>query len=1069
MAGTETEVGRMTTAHTVYPELPPSLQALEEEVLERWRGEDLFRRTLRASEGGEPFVFFEGPPTANGRPGLHHVISRTLKDLVCRHRTMLGRYVTRIAGWDTHGLPVEIEAEKKLGISGKPAIEALGIARFNEVCRESVFTYKEEWESLSERIGYWLDYSRPYVTFHTEYIESVWWVLASLAEKGLLYRGFKSVPYCPRCGTALSSHELALGYKDVEDPSLTFTVPLLTADGAPDPDGRRFVVWTTTPWTVPANVALAVHPELTYAEVSDGDQRLILAESRVSAVVGEGARVLTRHRGSDLVGTRYARALDLVPEPAEKGAGWTVLAEEFVSAEEGTGIVHIAPAFGADDYAAGRKYGLPVLKPVDDAGRFQEGLPLVGGMFVKDADPVLVEALEARGGLYEHGRVLHSYPHCWRCESPLIYMARDSWFAATSTLKDQMLANNAQVSWHPPETGQNRFGEWLANNVDWALSRDRYWGTPLPVWLCDQGPESHVEWIGSLAALAERAGALPEGFDPHRPWIDEITWPCRVPGCTGTMRRTPEVIDVWFDSGSMPYAQWHYPFENEALFRSHFPADFICEGLDQTRGWFYSLMAISTLLGLGPAYRNVLVNDLILDAEGLKMSKSRGNVVNPWDAISEHGADALRWYMITVSNPWVPKRYDPDGLRESRRRFFDTLFNTYRFFAMYAGMEAWAPSANDPAPAARPEMDRWLLSRLAGVTRVVREELDAYQLTRAYRALGDFLNDDLSNWYVRRSRPRFWGTAPDARAAFRTLHEALRTVSLLAAPVTPFTADWVHRALTGAGADASAHLAPFPASDGALFDPALEEEMAAARALVSLGRAAREDVKIRVRQPLRTLLAVVPGGRSVRPGVLELVKDELNVKEVGFLASAEALVSLSARPSYRALGPRFAGSTEAVARLIRALPAGALAAYRRGEPVSVELEGRAHELQPGDLEVVEEAKEGWVVKSEGGYTVALDPRLDDVLRDEGLARELVNRIQRLRKESGLAVTDRISLGVYGPQPVERAVSAWRDFIAGETLALDVHTGAADGARFDVSRDVDVDGVAVKIGLSRRSS
>jgi isoleucyl-tRNA synthetase len=536
------------------------------------------------------------------------------------------------------------------------------------------------------------------------------------------------------------------------------------------------------------------------------------------------------------------------------------------------------------------------------------------------------------------------------------------------------------------------------------------------------------------------------------------------------MRRTPEVIDVWFDSGAMPYAQWHYPFENEGEFQKHFPADFICEGLDQTRGWFYSLMAISTLLGLGSPYRNVLVNDLILDAEGQKMSKTRGNTVNPWDAVKDHGADALRWYLITVSNPWVPKRYDPEGLKESRRKFFDTLFNTYRFFSLYARTEAWGPSAEDPPAAERPEMDRWVLSRLALVTSRVAEELEAYQLTRAYRALVDFLNDDVSNWYVRRSRPRFWGSAPDARAAFRTLYDVLRSVALLVAPVTPFTADWIYRALTGSDAESSAHLARFPAADRELIDAALEAEMDAARTLVSLGRAAREDVKIRVRQPLSRVLAVIPGGLGVRAGVLDLVKDELNVKEVGFLSSAEELVSLRARPNYRALGARFRGGTEAVANAIRALPAAELSAYRRGEPVTVEVEGVAHPLVAGDLEVVEEATGGWVVKSEAGYTVALDPQLDDALREEGLARELVNRIQRLRKDSGLEITDRISLGVYGPEAVARAVATWREFIAGETLALDVQTGAAmDGARYDVAKDVDVDGLAVRIGLSRRSA
>ncbi len=1042
-----------------YPELPKSLLEVEEETLARWRAEDLFRRSLEANADGEPFVFYEGPPTANGRPGLHHIISRTIKDLVCRHRSLEGRSVTRIAGWDTHGLPVEIEAEKKLGISGKPEIEAVGIEKFNQVCRDSVFTYKEEWESLSERIGYWLEYWRPYVTFHTEYIESVWSILRTLADRGLLYRGHKSVPYCPRCGTALSSHEVAQGYQDVEDPSLTFLAPIVDERGAPDPDARAFLVWTTTPWTVPSNVGLAVNPGLDYVEVARDGRRLIVAEALQERIFGEGAEVVARHRGKELAGLRYRRPLDLVAEPADRGNAWTVVAEEFVSAEDGTGIVHMAPAFGADDYAAGQRHGLPMLNPLDEAGHFLEGIPLVGGMFVKDADPVLVDRLREVGALFDVGTVVHSYPHCWRCGSPLLYVARDSWFAATSSMKEQLIANNDRVSWFPPEVGEKRFAEWLRGNVDWALSRDRYWGTPLPAWVCSEDRD-HVRWIGSLADLAEAAGGLPEGFDPHRPYIDEITMGC--PECGGTMRRTPEVIDVWFDSGSMPYAQWHYPFENQDEFEAHFPADFICEGLDQTRGWFYSLLAISTMLGRGPAYRNVVVNDLILDAEGQKMSKSKGNVVNPWDALAEHGADAIRWYLITSSNPWVPKRYDPEGVREAARKYFDTLFNTYRFFSLYARVEAWAPSDDDPRPADRPLIDRWLLSRLDTLTREVMGELDGYQLTRAYRALGDFVVEDLSNWYVRRCRPRFWGNTDraDARAAFRTLWDALRTVTLLAAPCAPFSADWIHRALTGE----SVHLQRYPERPER-GDRRLEEDMVAARTLVSLGRAAREDVQIRVRQPLRKLFAVVPGGTPLHGGVLALVRDELNVKEVDFLASAENLVTLVARPNFRALGPRFGKSTQQAADAIRALSQEGLAAYAAGGSVDVEVDGATHTLTEGDLEVVQEASGELLVKGEGGFTVALDPTLDDELRTEGLARELVNRIQRLRKDAGLEITDRIELALGGPNGVQAAAEAFRAFIAGETLAVSLSVGDGNvGEGFPHVRDVDIDGTPARIAL-----
>jgi isoleucyl-tRNA synthetase len=1051
-----------------YPRLPDTLLELETDVLRRWRDEDLFRRTLEATAGGDPFVFYEGPPTANGRPGLHHIISRTIKDLVCRHRTMQGRSVTRIAGWDTHGLPVEIEAEEKLGISGKPEIEKLGIARFNEVCRESVFTYKEEWENLSERIGYWLDYSRPYVTFHPEYIESVWWIMKELAGKGLLYRGHKSVPYCPRCGTALSSHEVALGYEDVEDPSLYFLCHWTDEDGELDPEGRSFAVWTTTPWTVPSNTALAVRHDLTYAEVEWEGRRVVLAEARVEPLFGEGCRVLRRYTGGELEGVRYRRPLELVEVPQgaqgeDVDAAWRVIVEDFVSAEDGTGIVHLAPAFGADDYAAGRRHGLPLLRPVDDRGRFREGIPLVGGRFVKDADEALVEELRRTGHLLRLEREVHSYPHCWRCSSPLIYMARDSWFAATSTLKEEMLDNNGRIAWHPPDVGEKRFGEWLANNVDWALSRDRYWGTPLPVWVCGEDPD-HAEWVGSLGELAEKAGGLPDGFDPHRPYIDEVTWECGE--CGGTMRRDPSVLDAWFDSGAMPYAQWHWPHENEDEFRSHFPADFICEGLDQTRGWFYSLLAISTMLDMGPSYRTVIVNGLILDAEGRKMSKSKGNTVDPWDAIEEFGSDALRWYLVTVSNPWVPKRYDPEGVRESARKLFDTLLNTYRFFALYGNVEGWTPGAADPAPGDRTVLDRWLLSRLHRVVRDVGRELDAYQLTRGYRLVADFVNEDLSNWFVRRSRPRFWGnTDPDdARAAFRTLWEALVAVARLTAPVTPFVSDWLHRGLAGGE---SVHLTPFPEAEAGLLDEDLEAEMEGVRRLVSLGRAAREEVRIRVRQPLRELHAVLPGSRRPRPEVLEVLRDELNVKRVSFLESADELVRRVARPNFRALGPRFQKRSEEAARAIRELSHDALTRFQEGETVTIQLGGESFSLEPEWLEVGEEAVGELVVKAEEGYAAALDPALDEELRSEGLARELVNRIQRLRKDAGLEVTDRIRLGVEGPDEVRRAVEGYREFIAGETLALEVNGAPGEvGDAYDAVLEDEIDGIPVRLALSR---
>jgi isoleucyl-tRNA synthetase len=1043
-----------------YPQYPAVVNELEAQVLDRWREEELFQRTLEATAGGEHFVFFEGPPTANGRPGIHHVLSRTIKDVVCRYQTMRGRHVTRIAGWDTHGLPVEIEAEKRLGISGKRDIERVGVAEFNRVCRESVFTYKEDWERLSERIGYWLDYSEPYVTFEPRYIESVWWILQQLAERGLIYRGHKSVPYCPRCGTALSSHEVAQGYEDVEDPSIYFALPLV------DDPSTAFLAWTTTPWTLPSNVALALHPDIEYVEVAAPDAAgdvtsWILAEPRAIALFGEEVRVLRRILARDLEGVRYVRPFDIVEAGPDAERAWRVVLEDFVTAEDGTGIVHMAPAFGADDFAAGQRHGLPMYRPVDDAGRFREGLPLIGGLFVKEADAVLVTALRERGLVVRYSLEKHSYPHCWRCRSALIYMARDSWYIRTTQLQQQMLANNAQVAWHPPEVGSGRFGEWLEGNVDWAISRERYWGTPLPIWVCT-ADTAHVQVVGSFRELADRAGGLAEPFDPHKPFIDDVTWRC---DCGGTMRRTPEVVDVWFDSGAMPFAQWHYPFENEAAFRAHFPADFICEGVDQTRGWFYSLMAISTMLDMGPAFRNVVVNDLVLDAEGQKMSKSRGNVVDPWAAIETFGADAIRWYFLTSSQPWLPKRFDPDALGEAARRVFDTLANTYRFFALYANLENWSPGDDDPPVAERGVMDRWILSRLALLVTTVNDSLRRYELTHGGRLIAEFVVDDLSNWYVRRSRGRFWGSTDghDSRCAFRTLHEVLEALSRLLAPFTPFHADWLHRALTGGR---SAHLASFPDGAGLTRDEGLEAGMRTVRVLSRLGRAARERVKIRVRQPLGTLHAVVPDSSVMSADLLLVLRDELNIRQVQFLQGTGDLVTLRAEPNFKQLGRRFGPGTQEAARRIRELDAEQLRAWSAGEPVAVEVAGSVHVLEPGDLDVLEQAAGELVVETDEGCTIALDPAITEELRLEGLARELVNRIQRLRKESGLEVSDRIRLGVFGAGDVQRAVEEHGAYIAAETLATEVESGAEPGDGRTDAHYVNVDGVEARIAVRR---
>jgi isoleucyl-tRNA synthetase len=1041
---------------TSYRPLPETTGELEEAVLALWRTEDTFARSMSAREGEPEFVFYEGPPTANGRPGVHHVMARTLKDTIARFHAMTGRHVTRKAGWDTHGLPVELEVEKLLGISGKPDIEKLGIGEFNRVCRENLFTYKEEWERLSQRIGYWLDYDDPYITCSPEYIESVWWALAEIEKKGLLYLGYKVLPYCPRCGTGLSSHEVAQGYQDRSDPSITVRFPVV---GEP---GRSLLVWTTTPWTLVSNVAVAFGPDVGYVEVDHDGERYVLARSRVEHYFGEDVVIARDVPATELEGLEYERPLRL--DPGYDTPTGRVLPADFVSDEDGTGLVHTAPAFGADDFAFGQDFDLPIVRPVDDAGRFESDVAEVGGERVKDADPRLQDLLEERGLLFRRETFRHSYPHCWRCDTPLIYMARDSWYVRTTDVKQAMMEENAAVGWHPPEIGAGRMGEWLANNIDWAISRDRYWGTPLPIWVCEECDAREV--VGSFAELAERAGGLAEGFDPHRPEIDVPSWACRAEDCGGTMRRVPQVLDAWFDSGSMPFAQWHYPFENEDRFRSHFPANAIAEGVDQTRGWFYSLLALSTILFGRSAYRNVLVNDLILDDSGQKMSKSRGNVVDPWDTIAEHGADVLRFYLLASSNPWLPKRWDGAALQETNRKMFDTLRSTYRFFAMYAELEGWEHEASEAHPPGdRPLVDRWLLGRVERTAADVRRALTDYDLTRAARRISSFVQDDLSNWYVRLTRDRFWGTrggegaALDSSDAFATLHHALVIVCRLLAPIAPFLSDWMHRELTGA----SVHLADYP-GEAPRFDEELEVGMEDVRRLATLGRAAREEAGIRVRQPLRELQAVLPNGRRLNGELVALLETELNVRSVVFPAGDADIVRLSAKPDFGSLGPRFGGDTPAVARAVSELQGDAVRRLRDGETVSIEVEGRTAEIGPGDVQVLEEAAGDLLVQAEDGWLVGLDATLDDELRAEGRAREIINRVQRLRRDADLKVSDRIQLAVAGSPEIERAVETHGAYIGGETLAVSLATGSDAVKRLAVVRDVDIDEETVQIGL-----
>jgi len=1046
-------------AFASWPDLTPN--ELEQRQLTLWKSEGLFRQTVEAGRNGQPFVFYEGPPTANGRPGIHHVFSRTIKDLVCRFHSMQGESVTRIAGWDTHGLPVEIEVEKELKLAGKKDIERFGVEEFNARARKSVFKYQAEWESLSDRIGYWLDYEHPYVTCSNEYIESVWWLLQRLHQRDLLYRGHRVLPYCPRCGTVLSSHELALGYETVTTNSVYVTFPVQ------DDPSRQLLIWTTTPWTLLSNVAVAVNPDLEYGEYVVGGNRLILAVTRASlpsapqrGAPSFGELGATRtFKGRELIGLRYQRPLEVVPLPDDR-ASRVVVGADFVTADDGSGLVHLAPAFGADDFQAGTEHGLALVRPVAPDGTLVGTTwPEIEGRLVtaRETNDLIVQRLKQEGRWHLTQPYTHTYPHCWRCSSPLIYYARDSWFIRTASVKERMLELNRQVNWHPPEVGAGRFGEWLENNVDWALSRDRYWGTPLPVWVCQDDP-SHVEVIGSYAELSGRWGRpLPDGFDPHKPFIDGYTWACR---CGGLMRRSPEVIDTWFDSGSMPYAQWHYPFENQGEFTRHFPADFICEGIDQTRGWFYSLLAIATAAFNGPAYRHVIVNELVLDAEGQKMSKTKGNVVDPWSMLEQYGADTIRLYLLASSQVWLPKRFDARTIPDVAGKFFNALRNSYTFFAGYAG--EWAPQESPP-PGERPLVDRWLLSRLETTVGLVTQAWSRYDVTAGTRIILDFVVDDVSQWYVRGNRARFW--APDSMAdpaALATLHEALTTVSRLLAPAAPFVSDWLHRALAGT----SVHLAGFPKPYGSRV-PDLEVAMDAVRRLASLARAAREERNIRVRQPLGRMQVAVPAGvrGPTFDELLELLRLEVNVKQIEVVASDTDLVRLRPKPNFRTLGKRYGKRTPVVAAAASGLAAEQLRGLEQGVSATLEVEGEPAIFHPEDVVVEREVASNWLVASDGPFVAALDPELDEGLRREGLAREVVNRVQRIRKEAGYLYSDRISLWVAGDSSVLDAVRVHAGFIRGETLARRLEVGTRAPAS-DLEQQVDIDGHGMVVGVQR---
>lgn len=1014
-----------------------NISLLENEILRFWQQNDIFHKSMETREGGPEYVFYEGPPTANGKPGVHHVLARVFKDMFPRYKSMNGYHVLRRGGWDTHGLPVEIEVEKRLGFTNKQDIEDYGIAKFNEHCKNSVFTYIQEWEKLTDRIGYWVDLDDAYITYKNSYIESVWWLLKSIWDKGLLYQGFKVVPYCPRCGTPLSDHEVAQGYAKATDPSIFVRMPLV------EEENTSLLVWTTTPWTLPGNVAVAAHPDTEYVKVALGEganrEFLILAKPLLEKVLGDQPyEVVKTFKGKQLKGKHYRPLFTFMP--IEKDAHYVVLAD-FVTVDDGTGLVHLAPAFGADDMQMSLEYDLPILMTVNESGRFNSDIRPWAGMWVKDADPLIINDLEQRGLMFDVGTYEHTYPFCWRCGTPLLYYARPTWYIRTSALKDRLVALNENINWYPEYIKNGRFGNWLENNVDWALGRERYWGTPLPVWECESC--HHQICIGSVKELSQLAGRDLSDLDLHRPYVDNVHLVC--PQCNGRMSRVQELIDVWFDSGSMPVGQWHYPFENVEKFKEQFPADFICEAVDQTRGWFYTLHAISTLVFDSHCFDNVICLGLILDKDGQKMSKSRGNVVDPWDVIDQHGADAFRWYLYTASPPGQERRFSEDLVGEVVRTFTLTLWNTYSFFVTYANLDEWSPT-QDVQPEYS-DLDRWLRSSLHALVRDVTDAYENYNVPAATRPIEKFV-DQLSNWYLRRSRRRYWKTESDSdkAAAYATLYEALKTLAYLLAPTMPFMAEEMYRNLVlevEPEAPVSVHLAEWPGYDPDLIDEDLNRDMTTVMKLASLGHAARNSENIKVRQPLAEAAFVVGNAeeQSVVADYADLLIDELNVKEVSLLGSASEAVEFSLNPLPKQLGSRFKALFPNVRQKLLELPADKFARkLLDGESLMITVEGEDYEITPDEVEIRAEAKEGYAVASEGAYLAALVTELTPELVNEGLVREFVRRVQSLRKDADFDIADRIHLYYTASEGLAHAIQSFEDYIKEETLAKAITAG-----------------------------
>ncbi len=1007
---------------------------IEERILKFWQENKIFEKSISSRPESKLFTFYEGPPTANGKPGIHHVMSRTLKDLVCRYKTLCGYRVERKAGWDTHGLPVEIEVEKKLGIKHKSEVVDYGVEKYNQACRESVFVYLELWEKMTTRMGYWVNLDSAYVTLTNNYIESVWWALKTLFDKGLIYKDYKIVPQDPKSETVLSSHELALGYRETKDPSVYVYFKIKNSD-------YSFLVWTTTPWTLISNVALAVGSDIDYVKIKINDRKLILAKDRLSVIEGE-YEILKEVKGKDLEGTEYEQLFTYLH--VDKKAFYVTIGN-FVSTEDGSGIVHIAPAFGQDDYELSKKYNLPMLQPVTRSGLFTDDVTDFAGQFVKDADRDIIYKLKQEDKLYKKETIVHSYPFSWRHEDvPVIYYARESWFIKTTSIADKMVALNKTINWQPPEVGAGRFGNWLEENKDWALSRDRFWATPLPIWVSDEGD---IFAIGSVEELKE--GFIEENgkrvpvkefkqLDLHKPYVDQILFEKN----GKIYRRTPELIDVWFDSGAMPFAQYHYPFENKEWFEKHaFPADFICEGIDQTRGWFYTLHAIATMLFDSVAYKNIVVNELILDKNGQKMSKSKGNTVDPFMLFEKYGADSTRWYLITTSPPWRPTLFDEDGLVEVQRKFFGTLLNTYSFFALYSNIDKFKFKEDLIDYSERPEIDRWIISKLNSLIVDYKNWMDEYDMTRAARAVASFTIDHLSNWYVRRSRRRFWKSEMNKQklSAYQTLYECLINISKLVSSIAPFISEYLYQNLnsvTNKEEFESVHLSIFP--EPGFIDKELEDKMEIAQKVVYLTRAMRAKANLKVRQPLKKIMVVVKKEKQdALSRMKDVILDEVNIKELIVLDNDSEIVSKSAKPNFKSIGPKFGKKVNQVANTIKSFSSKEISELESGSPVVININEEEINISKEDVEIISSEITGWVVESEEDVTVAIDTELTKELIAEGLAREFVNRIQNMRKDAGFDVTDRIKIKFTGSKELIDAVNSFRGYISNETLAEDL--------------------------------